>query len=53
MGLIDRLTAMVADLAENGVSGAGGATLVTAGALVLLAFAVFWAMLRNDRNTEE
>lgn len=48
--MIERITAMLADLAENGINGAAGLTLIVAVALGVLAFAIFGAMMRNSKK---
>ncbi len=48
--MIERITAMLADLAENGINGAAGLSLIVAFALGVLVFAVFGAMMRNSKE---
>lgn len=48
--MIERITAMLADLTKNGISGAAGLSLIVAFALGVLVFAIFWAMMRNSKE---
>lgn len=48
--MIERITAMVADLTENGINGAAGLTLIVAVAIGVLVFSILGAMLRNAKK---
>jgi hypothetical protein len=48
--MIERIAAVIADLAENGITGAAGLSLILGLAIVILIFLVFRAKMNN---TEE
>lgn len=48
--MIERITAMLADLTENGINGAAGLSLIVAFALGVLVFAIFGVMMRNSKE---
>jgi hypothetical protein len=45
--MIERIAAMIADLTENGITGAAGLSLILAAAIVVLIFLVFRAKMNN------
>lgn len=48
--MLERIAAVIADLAENGITGAAGLSLILGLAIVILVFAIIKVRLNNEED---